>query len=173
MISIYALINPTKNSVFYIGASFNPVNRLYQHILESKKGTSKKHLEIRSITNSGENVEMEILDECEIKDASFWEKFYIDLFASYGFDLHQNKNYSTYSKAQFNRTFDSSELRPIFIHKSFYNAVKILQEYSYKSKREIIEESIMIMGKRLVYSNCFSHPNLDALLSEIKEFHAK
>lgn len=90
MVSIYALINPLNNQVFYVGATEDPVSRLSAH-KTSLSGKTEKRGIIIAIRNSGLNLEMFILDTCHKEDVQFWEEFYIDLFFSFGFDLKQRR----------------------------------------------------------------------------------
>ncbi len=67
---IYALEN--NNNIIYVGKSSNPYHRLYSH---------KK--------TYGDNIELIIIDEVE--DWKFWEKYWIEQFKQWGFNL-KNKN---------------------------------------------------------------------------------
>lgn len=94
MISIYALINPLDGQVFYIGASQSPKLRMTQHY--SDYCNQYKGDIIETILAAKKKPELLILEEkIPIKKVSFLENFYIDLFKSYGYTLHQNP--STYS----------------------------------------------------------------------------
>lgn len=88
MISIYALINPINNQVFYIGATINPISRLSLHRHSMGLNDTKKDAIFYSLVSS-HNIEPElfILDTCSLEDANFWEVFYTDLYISYGFDI--------------------------------------------------------------------------------------
>lgn len=85
---IYALIDPRNGYVRYIGKTHrNPILRLNEHTLyykeiESQNLKNKWILELRA-----ENMipKMEIIDEVE--DWDFWERHYISLYKSWGFQL--------------------------------------------------------------------------------------
>lgn len=90
MISIYVLINPLNDHVFYVGASMNPKSRLSSHcssIYDNFKGNI-----IASILESGLKPELVVVDKVEYDKASFFEDFYLDLFKSWGFNLPQVKS---------------------------------------------------------------------------------
>lgn len=61
IVSIYALINPIDDAVFYIGCTHSPWERLAQHITESKSSDSYKSKIIQEIKSTGHDVEMLIL----------------------------------------------------------------------------------------------------------------
>lgn len=72
IIYIYCLYK--QNIPFYIGKTKNIKDRISNH---------KKTF--------GSNIELIILDQCELGNWKFWERFYISLFISWGFKL-ENKN---------------------------------------------------------------------------------
>jgi hypothetical protein len=84
---IYSLEYPEGN-IRYIGKSTDPVERLKSHINDSMITTnSHKTAWIRGLLNSGVEPIMNIVDEVCKSEWSFWEKFYISLFKTYGFSL--------------------------------------------------------------------------------------
>lgn len=87
---IYALINPLEDKVFYIGATVNPYTRLDQHISGRNYNGNKKQSLIHDIIVSGAEPEILILDNTDLENANYWEEFYISLFRSFGFTLHQS-----------------------------------------------------------------------------------
>jgi len=96
MVNIYALINPINNNVFYIGASYRPKIRLIQHNTLRYKSEKFHHKQLRIIKESGLEAEILILETCNFKEVSFFEEFYMDLFASFGFHIEQLRH-SQYS----------------------------------------------------------------------------
>lgn len=103
-ISIYALINPLNEQVFYVGASERPKERLYVHRTSFTNQCADKVQEIKAIRQFGYDVEMIILDTCYRDEVRFWEEFYIDLFFSYGFKLKQGRK-SNYYVPTYNISF--------------------------------------------------------------------
>jgi len=83
-IFIYTLSNPDTFEVRYVGISKNIKRRYKEHIKESKKGNNYKSCWIRSLNKMPI---IDIIDECSIFDYTFWEKYYITLFKSWGFKL--------------------------------------------------------------------------------------
>jgi hypothetical protein len=96
-VSIYALLNPINNSVFYIGATTCSLkHRLIGHCASRHQShTTKIASYIKEIFEQGNKPEIIHLDECCFKEASYWEDFYIGLFKSFGFPINQRK--STYT----------------------------------------------------------------------------
>lgn len=84
---IYALIDPRNNKIRYIGKANNPYKRFPQHINEAKNSNTKKANWIKSLIKNLIRPELLILDEVEKNNWQFWEKFYISLYKSWGFDL--------------------------------------------------------------------------------------
>lgn len=128
MVSIYALINPITNLVFYVGASKNVNSRYKAHIASPSDKCSAKYLEIQNILEEGEKPELLILETCNLEDASFNENFYINLFKSYGFELKQTSK-SSYTDSLKTRTGlkeHNSTLRNVTVSK---NTHMILSEF--------------------------------------------
>jgi len=71
---IYELSDMETLTPFYIGKSNSPIKRKYFH---------KKEF--------GKNIILNVLDEVYLKEWVFWEKYYIELYYSWGFNL-KNKN---------------------------------------------------------------------------------
>lgn len=79
MISIYALINPINNEVFYVGASENPETRLMSHNCDTF-GNSYKSIQINQILSKNKKAELLILeDNCDLSNVRQREEFYIQL----------------------------------------------------------------------------------------------
>lgn len=82
---IYVLIDPRNNLPKYIGKSNNPSKRFTNHCREQYKSlkrnwiVSLKKLELKPV--------LEILDEVPSHEWEFWEKHYISLYKSWGFNL--------------------------------------------------------------------------------------
>jgi len=155
MVSIYALVNPINDTIFYIGASNNPKLRLSQHILDSRNGQSFKNWNILIILSLGKEVEMDILHECEVKDVSFWEEFYIDLFKSYGLDINQMQ-VSTYSASFINGYYNKNKeykSRNVIINPNIYNALNVISDELWVSKRTFINLAIREKINRIIIND--------------------
>jgi len=97
---IYALINPSDQQVFYVGASISPKDRYSHHIYNAKK-TSKnpKSKLILDIQAQGLQPEICVLDCVEFNEGTFFENHYMDLFRSFGFNLRQKRR-SLYNESE-------------------------------------------------------------------------
>lgn len=89
---IYTLADPrTPENIRYIGKTMDCLNnRLSKHIYESRKG-AKHHRAcwIRSLLKENIKPQIKILDIIQ-EEWSFWEKHYISLYKSWGFNLVNN-----------------------------------------------------------------------------------
>lgn len=86
---IYELIDPRTNDPYYIGKSNNPKVRLNTHIKRAQNNLSYVYKEnwIRSLLKEGLKPIMNIIDEVSFEEWEFWEKYYISLYKSFGFNL--------------------------------------------------------------------------------------
>ena len=93
---IYALTDPDTKEIRYIGKSDEPNDiRLSCHIFEATqkiendklKSKTYKSKWIRSLIKVGKLPLVEILDEIDFSEWEFWEKYYISLYKSWGFNL--------------------------------------------------------------------------------------
>lgn len=69
-----------NNDKIYIGSTVHPQIRYYQQM---KCGTQ--------IGDHNQKIKMIVLDRCQMSDRYEWERFYMDLFKSWGFIL-KNKH---------------------------------------------------------------------------------
>jgi len=84
---IYTLSCPITNQIKYVGKSSNPKNRFCSHINESKLKRTHKECWIFGLIKKQQKPILEILDEVEISEWEFWERHYICLIKSWGFNL--------------------------------------------------------------------------------------
>jgi DNA polymerase-3 subunit beta len=84
---IYALSDPRTNQIRYIGKANNPYDRYSNHYNSSRDKNTHKRNWINNIRKEGLRPELIILDEVPKINWQYWEKFYISLFKSWGFDL--------------------------------------------------------------------------------------
>lgn len=100
-VSIYAILDPRDNSVFYVGAtSIKLKYRLSQHIKEGcgKSGMQKRKKDkISSILKSGGVPIIKLLKVVNKCDVDKWKRRYALSFQRKGFELlqHDRFNYST------------------------------------------------------------------------------
>ena len=84
---IYSLSNE-DDVIRYIGKSNNLKDRLSEHINESKKGVNtRKNRWILSSLNNDKTIKIKIIDIVPNSEWTFWEKHYISLYKSWGFNL--------------------------------------------------------------------------------------
>lgn len=87
--NIYCLFDPITNQPRYIGKSDNILKRLNEHIIESSKNTIITHKVnwIKSLLNKKLKPIIEVIDIVDNNQWQFWEKYYISLYKSWGFNL--------------------------------------------------------------------------------------
>jgi group I intron endonuclease len=92
-ITIYGLVSEVnQNNIKYVGITRrNPINRLNNHIYEAKKFPNKNKRTVW-LTNESFKVKMIILDVVNEGDNIFFEKFWISLIKSWGFNLVNSNN---------------------------------------------------------------------------------
>lgn len=88
-IQIYELIDPRTNQTRYIGKSTNAKIRYSRHLnLGSlNKSNNHKNLWIKSLLKINLKPVLNVIDEVEESDWVFFEKFYISLYKTWGFNL--------------------------------------------------------------------------------------
>lgn len=84
---IYAHNCPITGRARYIGKSKAPRRRLKDHLLRARENTSHQANWIRSLSARGLRPVLEILDEVPETEWQFWEREWIRLYKSLGFDL--------------------------------------------------------------------------------------
>lgn len=82
---IYSLNDPLTNVPMYIGKSDYPNIRLTTHL--RCNGNNKKTNWIKSLNKKSLTPKLEILDKIQKDTWKFWEKHYISLYKSWGFEL--------------------------------------------------------------------------------------
>lgn len=85
---IYCLIDPRDGQVKYIGkAKYSLEKRLLGHLGEELKRNHKRSSWLKSLLSKGLRPSIELLDVVQEIQVNFWEKHYISLYKSWGFDL--------------------------------------------------------------------------------------
>lgn len=83
---IYTLNCPITGSPRYVGQTIrNPKQRMSGHL--NCKKINKRTTWIKSLLLNGLSPVMEIIDLVNVSEINFWEKHYISLYNSWGFDL--------------------------------------------------------------------------------------
>lgn len=83
---IYALLD-NFGQIRYIGKSDNPINRLKNHIKESKYKRTHKEKWINSLLQKGLKIELLILETCHYKNWQIMEEMWIGLAKSWNIEL--------------------------------------------------------------------------------------
>ena len=86
MTNIYILKDPITNDIRYVGKSDNPDKRYLSHINENRNNTYKENW-IRQLKEKGLLPILEIIDIVPGENWTFWERWWISLFKSWGFNL--------------------------------------------------------------------------------------
>lgn len=89
MIYIYILIDPLDNSIRYVGKTNNLKSRFRHEIHFANQYPNKCHRNswIKGLLNKNILPIQLVIDEVDNKDWQFWEKHYISLYKSWGFNL--------------------------------------------------------------------------------------
>jgi hypothetical protein len=84
----YIYILKDGDDIRYVGKTSYPKQRLYCHIKESNSGKSTHKINwIKSLIKINRKPELLIIDEVDICDWRFWEKYWITQFRCWGFKL--------------------------------------------------------------------------------------
>jgi hypothetical protein len=106
---IYGLVCPISNEIRYIGKSNDPQRRLKDHLIDFRGVELGKAMWIRDLKMKNLKPELLILDEINIEDWEYWEKFYISYFRGIGANILNTKpggnglsiaNHMTFKKGQ-------------------------------------------------------------------------
>jgi predicted GIY-YIG superfamily endonuclease len=84
---IYTLEHPVTKEVRYIGKTKNPKERFHNHCNRLHNEHTHKRNWINSLRNQGLKPKMNILDEVTESEWKYWEKFWIEQFRQWGFNL--------------------------------------------------------------------------------------
>jgi len=85
---IYALVDPRTNEIRYIGQTKQNLNRrLTRHIIDANRKKTHKDCWIFNLKQKNVKPIIELIDEVNENDWSFWEQHYISLYKYWGFDL--------------------------------------------------------------------------------------
>lgn len=99
MIYIYGLVDPRDNLIRYIGKTNNLKNRYKHELCSAKLDPQKFHRNswIKGLLDINLKPEQFIIDIVEPNEWKFWEKHYISLYKSWGYNLtnHSNGGYGS------------------------------------------------------------------------------
>jgi hypothetical protein len=100
-VTIYALVDPRNDLVFYVGRTKNIQKRIAKHNSRHTNKGTPKHEYIQKILDSGFRVDYFLLDEVPKTQGKFWEEFYTQLFRSWGYTLYNNLHYKMGNQTSF------------------------------------------------------------------------
>lgn len=84
---IYALQDPITLEIRYIGKSNNPKQRLKAHCNPARFTSTHKFNWIQSLRKKGLKPIMIVVDEVSIDEWHYWERYWIEQMAQWGFNL--------------------------------------------------------------------------------------
>lgn len=84
---IYTLTDPRNNNVRYIGKTNNPKARQKAHMVITREVDSHKKNWVRQLKSEGLKPVFEVLDEVPIDEWVKWERYWIQQFKCWGFEL--------------------------------------------------------------------------------------
>lgn len=84
---IYTLEDPRTQEVRYVGKTKNPKGRFHNHCNKLHNERSHKRNWINSLKVLGLRPKMRIIEEVEQNEWHFWEKYWIEQFKQWGFNL--------------------------------------------------------------------------------------
>ena len=84
-IYIYTLAEPTTGEIRYVGKTNNLKTRFYNHLKASRKNYLSSW--IKSLKSKQLKPIMEVVEECEINEWEFLERYWISQFKAWGFSL--------------------------------------------------------------------------------------
>lgn len=93
LVEIYILWDPRNNNKCYIGKAISSKKRLQQHLRTScLKFRTLKNNWIKSLLSKNLAPSLEVLDQVLETEWQFWERHYISLYKSWGFNLLNGDN---------------------------------------------------------------------------------
>lgn len=78
--------------LFYIGKANDPLKRFKQHLDSFKWKNNRVSCKIQSLKNEGVEINYLIIDEVDINNWMFWERFYISYYKFIGSELKNTTN---------------------------------------------------------------------------------
>lgn len=83
---IYTLSDPLTEEIRYVGKTSQPLRRAYEHsYLRREENTHKKNW-ISKLKKKGNAPLFEIIDEVDIEEWQFWEKYWVSQIRSWGYN---------------------------------------------------------------------------------------
>jgi len=165
---IYALKDPNTNKIRYVGKSNNPVKRLYDHIHSCYITHTHKNKWIQSLLKENKKPIVEILEEVNILEWQFYEKYWINKLKKEGEKLTNiDEGGNGLEKHSFN-TKEKMKLR----HKEFPNYNKCRDKIYLIAKEDLYQKYIV---ENLSINDCkiFFNTSASTILTNLKEYNIK
>ena len=119
---IYTLACPTTNNVVYVGETQHPLLRFNMHL-----GQQQTISVVRDWISYLKEIKltplMNVIDTVQDTEADYWERFYIHLFRSWGFDLLNFTTHSTFNP-HYNKAIKPQKLAIVEKYRAIYNALQ-------------------------------------------------
>jgi hypothetical protein len=84
---IYILIDPIDNTIRYVGKTNNPKERFKAHTNIARDNNTHKRNWINKLRKCGCKPEIEIIDEVQLSEWKYWERFWVAYYRFIGCDL--------------------------------------------------------------------------------------
>jgi hypothetical protein len=145
MVKIYTLSCPDTKEIRYVGKTIKTLKaRLQHHISTSKKRKNYNANWIKSITNNNKEPVIELVEECDLNEWEFWEKYWISQFKNWGFKLTNYTNggqgpHGRITKKETKEKISKALKGRIFSKKTKEKMSK--SRIGYKHSKEIMEKS--------------------------------
>lgn len=146
---IYSLVDPFTNEIRYVGKTVNPRERYKEHLKE--KYNTRKCNWVQSLLLKGVEPEFMVLDIVKTEEWEFWERHYISLYKSWGFNLTNHteggKDPLIVPKYGSENSFNIPWVREKIAERSKNMKGKSLEEIYGEKKALEIKEKIKLGGK--------------------------
>jgi group I intron endonuclease len=160
---IYTLEHPETGVIRYIGKTINPSHRLKSHLWTKNKSLrTKKSNWIQSLKVNGLKPIMRILDEVSESNWSDTEKYWIEQFRQWGFELYNGNEGGIGSPGRKHTVEERAKMT-----QARYNELAIL---AYSLNGQLLSEHATAKEASIVYgikasavSNCASHRGVSSV----------
>ena len=161
---IYTLSD--NSGIRYVGKSNNPEGRLRKHLKECKMKRTHKEKWIFSLKESGKIPILEVLDEIDHSEWSFYESYWISQLKSWGFNLLNGTSGGEGSDG-FRGKSHSEETKEKLRRKSIGR--KGIPMYGGRNGRAILNEEIVKEIKILLRDTDLTHKEISSRFDKVSK----